>query len=103
MAGGSISVKSKASAQEWVSTANQLNQEANDLNTMVANVLKMIESDSEGDLAVRLIQAGNSMMQAATEIMSVMEDIAKNITSVVDSISEVVDGVIGKVVSFITG
>lgn len=100
---GTLAFKNEGDAKAWVAKANELNHEAKTLNQMVGQILKTIELDSEGDIVVKLIQAANSMLKFATQVMEVMENIANTISNVIDSIVENVTSVVGKIVNFITG
>ena len=102
MAGGQLTVKDQATAEQWVAKATALNERAKELNDRVGNLLKQIAEDSEGELVTKLVEWGNKCLEFAQKILEGCKKIADGIHEVISLVKDAVDnvvGFIGKVIS----
>ena len=100
---GTLAIKSETTAQAWIAKCEQLNERAYNLNQRVGQILAMIDADSEGDIVVALVQAANSMLKFAEEIMNAMKAIADKISGLIDSIKNIVTDTVKKIREIISG
>lgn len=90
MAAGVIAIRSEEEGRAWVQKARELCEEADGLIKRVAQIVKMVEDTSEGDIVVELVHQADLMLE-----------LAKSVCTVVQKVCNTIDDVIGIVRAFI--
>ncbi|MCR4621783.1 MAG: hypothetical protein K5663_06835 [Clostridiales bacterium] len=92
---GNISLRSEASATEWIAKANALNASAADAIKGVSTALNLITQESEGTLVDVFKEAVNNIISWTDEVVDGVGTIVNGIKKTYDALKKGYDTVTG--------
>lgn len=99
MAAGVIAIHDESEGRAWVQKAYELCKEAEGLMQQVAQTLKLVQDNSEGDIVVALVKAADAMLDFAKLVCEAVQEVCKTIDDVITATFGVVRTVTSRIVT----
>lgn len=91
MAGVQVSIKDRATAEKWLRSVNEINEEYKEAMEEAARTIADIQNLSDGTIVDELVGLADSFLNAAEVTFEGINEIADTVLKVLDTVEDFVD------------